>query len=161
MLEGVNLINANVNSWTVRKTYKAVEPSSEILSSDGGPVAVLAEFVGGNIAEIRRSASEANGLISMVQMFTAAASDIAGELSRMQHLADSAAHSLNSDQDKAALQQQFQQLAGEVNELAKNTEYDGNTLFSGEGRRISIPAGDGPEVILFPRVLHLLRMEIK
>ena len=153
MLEDTNLVKADVNSWTVRETYKAVEPSSEVLSSDGGPVAVIAEFTGGNVAEIRRSVSEANSMISMAQMFTAVATTIYSKLSQMQQLADSAANSLNSDQDKAAIQQQFQQLAEEVNELAENTTYDDNQLFTATGRRIYVPAGDGPEVTLFPRDL--------
>jgi flagellin len=153
VLEGSNLINADVNSWTVRDTYRVVEPLSQILTNNSRPVAVIAEFVGGNVAEIRRSASEANSMISMTQMFTAAATSIYSNLSQMQQLADSAAHSLNSDRDKAAMQQEFQQLAEEVNEQAENTEYDGNQLFTADGRRIYIPAGDGPDVYLFPRDL--------
>jgi len=157
LLEGANLRNAGINAWMTRETcwgmrdiYRPIEASSQILSHDGKPVAVIAEFVRGNTAEIRISAHDAGEAVSMTQMFAAGAADIYNKLSQMQQLADQAANSLCSSLEKAAMQQQFQQLAYEVSSLAENTQYDGNKLFTTTGQTISVSLGDEQYIHLFP-----------
>jgi flagellin len=154
LLEGANLTKADINAWTVSENYKPVEQSSQILSNDGRPVAVVAEFVRGNVAEIRRSAYDANDTVSMAQTFAAGASEIYSKLSQMQQLAERAVNSSGSSQETAVMQQQILQLAEEVNRLAENTEYDGNKIFTAEGEKISAAMGNGSNILLLPRDLR-------
>jgi flagellin len=159
LLEGANLRNAGINAWMTRKTcwgmrdiYRPIE-ESQILSNDGRPVAVIAEFVRGRTAEIRISAHDASEAVSMTKMFADAAADIYGKLSQMQQLADRAANSLCSSLEKADMQQQFQQLAGQVNSLAENTQYDRNNLFTTAGETITVSLGHEQYIHLFPKDL--------
>jgi flagellin len=159
LLEGANLINAGINAWMTRQicwgtrdVYRPIE-ESQTLSHDGRPVAVIAEFVRGRTADIRIGAHDASEAVSMTQMFADAAVDIYSKLSQMQRLAERAANSLCSSLEKADMQQQFQQLASQVNFLAENTQYDCNNLFTTAGETVSVSLGDEQYIHLFPKDL--------
>ncbi len=61
-------------------------------------------------------------------------------------LAEQAATGTYSDQQKAIIQQEFAELADEINSVVENTQFNGNNLFSTDGQGISISIGSGSTI---------------
>jgi len=122
------------------------------LPDNDSDVAIIREFLQGNIADIRLSAQKANAVTSMVQTFEDAAIAIRDKLILMEQLAEKAAFSYYPT-DKASMQNQFEALATDINDIVNSTEYDNNKLLTANGKTISKSIGNGYSINLFPRDL--------
>jgi len=114
-------------------------------------VATIRELVNGNIADVRLNAREASTAISIIQTFANAVDGIAAKLAKMEELAKKASSPDYSQVQIETMQKEFNDLAKEINETAKNTEYNFNKIFTAAGKSISIPIGDGSRVDIFAR----------
>lgn len=81
----------------------------------------------------------------MAQKFADAALEINKKLQTMKKLAEKAVRT-GSNKQKEKLQEEFEQLAGEINDIVSNTEYNGNKLISSDGKTISISIGNGSSI---------------
>jgi flagellin-like hook-associated protein FlgL len=114
-------------------------------------VATIRELVNGNTADIRLSAREASTAVSIIQTFANAADGIAAKLAGMEELAKKASSPDYSRVQVEAMQTELKDLAKEINDIVKGTEYNFNKIFTATGESISIPIGDGSRVDIFAR----------
>ncbi len=114
-------------------------------------MATIRELVNGNIADVRLSAREANTAVSIIQTFANAVDSIAAKLAKMEELAKKASSPDYSQVQVEAMQTELKDLAKEINEIVKSTEYDFNKPFTAAGQAISIPIGDGSRVDIFAK----------
>lgn len=153
MLEGIDPTNSGASAWSIRGTYKAINRWSQQPSDTDKPAIAAHELLNCNVAEARRTASEANDAVSLMQTLAAAANAILQKVTQMKELAESGTTSALTDEQKADDQEELLSLAGQVNNTAQNTAYDDNKLFTASGQPMSVPLGDGEFVLLFPRDL--------
>lgn len=114
-------------------------------------MATIRELLNGNIADVRLSAREASTAVSIIQIFTNAVDSIAVKLAGMEELAKKASSPDYSQVQVEAMQTELKDLATEINDVVKSTEYDFNKPFSAAGQAISIPIGDGSRVDIFAK----------
>ncbi len=114
-------------------------------------MATIRELVKGNTADGRLSARKASTAVSIIQTFSSAVDSIAVKLAKMEELAKKASSPDYSQVQVEAMQTELQDLATEINEIVKSTEYDFNKPFTAVGQAISIPIGDGSSVDIFAR----------
>lgn len=148
MLISANVLSANSDTGAISSAYNGISKSVEAIASgsttDNGMAALaIRELLRGEIAANQQAARNANDAISMVQTFGAAAVSIGEKLTQMTKLAEQAATGTYSDQQKAIMQQEFAELADEINSIVENTQFNGNNLFSTDGQSISISIGSG------------------
>ena len=154
MLELGNIIKTGFAAWVINGAYNGIEDSTKSPDDDAA-VAVIRELLRGNIAGIRQSAHNANEAVSMMQMFTAAAATIGEKLGQMKELAEEAATGYCTDSEKADMQEEFEELAEEINDVVESTEYDGNKLFTANGETISVSIGNSSTIDIFSKDLSL------
>ncbi len=116
-------------------------------------MATIRELLNGNIADVRLSAREASTAVSIIQIFANAVDSIAVKLAGMEELAEKASSPDYSQVQVEAMQTELQDLAKEINEIVKGTEYNYNKIFTAAGQAISIPIGDGSRVDIFAKDL--------
>jgi flagellin len=114
-------------------------------------VATIRELLNGNTADVRLSAREASTAVSIIQIFANAVDSIAVKLAGMEELAKKASSPDYSQVQVEAMQTELQDLATEINDIVKSTEYDFNKPFTAAGQAISIPIGDGSRVDIFAK----------
>jgi flagellin-like hook-associated protein FlgL len=102
-------------------------------------IAVIREFLLGDIVDVRLTAQQASEAVSMLQTFEAAATDIYNKLVSMEQLAERALKGRYTDEERATMQEALEALAGDMNNIVATTQYDGNKLFSPQGQTISVP----------------------
>jgi flagellin len=109
------------------------------------------------VARRRQATTNASEAISMLQTFQAATSTINGKLTQMASLANESAGSSRTytDEEKAAMQTQFEALAGEINDIVNNTQSSGNKLLSATGQTVSVSIGNGSIIQISPRNLSI------
>ncbi len=114
-------------------------------------MATIRELLNGNIADVRLSAREASTAVSTIQIFANAIDSITVKLARMEELAKKASSPDYSQVQVEAMQTELQDLATEINDIVKSTEYDFNKPFTAAGQAISIPIGDGSNIDIFAK----------
>jgi len=154
MLEIETVFKSHFQNRVFSGDYNFSDGTSVVPDNDGS-VAIIREFLHGNISDVRLSARNANAATSMVQMFVDAAVSIRDKLILMEQVAEKAANDYYTITDKASMQKQFEQLAKDINDIVDNAEYENNKLFTTNGRVISRPIGNGQTINLFARDLTL------
>ncbi|MHC4543976.1 MAG: flagellin N-terminal helical domain-containing protein [Planctomycetota bacterium] len=154
MLEIESLFKSYFQDWVFSRNYNFSDGTYGVPDNDSS-VAIIREFLQGNIADVRLSAQDANVATSMTQMFVDAAITIRDKLTLMEQLAQKATNDYYTSTDKASMQKQFEQLAKDTNDIVDNTEYESNKLFTANGQVISRPLGNGQTINLFARDLTL------
>ena len=114
-------------------------------------MATIRDLLNGNTADVRLSARKASTAISIIQTFASAVDGIAAKLAKMEELAKKASSPDYSQVQIEAMQTELKNLAKEINEIVKSTEYDFNKLFTAAGQAISIPIGDGSNIDIFAK----------
>ena len=136
MLEIESLFKSYFEHWSLSGGNKLSYGSYE-LQDDDREVAIIREFIQGNVAGVRLSASQANADTSMVQMFVDAAETIQTDLTLMEQLAEKAANGYYTSTDKVSMQKLLEVLAQDINNIVDSTKYDGNKLLTSEGETIT------------------------
>ncbi|MFB0525005.1 MAG: flagellin [Phycisphaerae bacterium] len=152
MSEIEGIFKTPFRNWLFREDYDWATGSYKTAGSDR-EVAVIREYLLGNIADVRLRAKEANAAISMVQTIEHAATTLRDKLTLMEKLAEKAANGYYTNTDKASMQKHLTELAKDINDIVDSTEYDGNKLFTSEGQAIVKSIGDGRSFRLFAKDL--------
>jgi len=160
MLELANILRLDFADSTVNEAYRKLASSTEAIVSGQSidndmATAIIRELLRGQIAGSLQGARNASDAISMVQTFEAAASSINETLVQMQGLAAKAATGTYSDEQKAVMQQEFEELADGINDIVESTEFNGNKLLSADGETISIYMGNGSTLDIIAADLSL------
>ena len=92
----------------------------------------------------------ANDGISMAQTAEGAMDEVTGMLQRIRTLAQQSANGTNSDDDRAALQEEVDQLSEEIDRIASDTTFAGTNLFAADGEEFKFQVGaDADQTISF------------
>lgn len=142
-----NLINVTYSANVILGAYNssnANEDSTETLDDES--VAAIRYLLGGKVSENSQNESYANEAISMTQGLADTASTIKDKFARMKELAEQAGSGEYSAVEVEAMQDEFERLAEEINDLVTNTSQNDNKLFSSEGSTISISIGNNSTI---------------
>ena len=155
-----NVLAANLGPFIISEAYDGVSNSTKAIASgqnvnSQAASSIIARQLRGEVAENRQGARNANDAISLVQTFDAAAGSIGSNLRQMTRLAMQASTGTFSNEQKAAMEAEFKELAAEINRVASNTRFNGNNLLGGEGTEISVFLGSGPSIDIASRDLGL------
>jgi flagellin len=91
----------------------------------------------------------ANDAISMIQTVEGASKEITNMLVRMKELAVQSASGTYSDDDRAALDLEFEALKSEIGRVQLNTKWNGDALLDGGLDTISVQLGDSAMDVTF------------
>ena len=137
------VINTNVASLNAQRSLTAsgaeLKTAMERLSSgkkinsasDDAAGFAIAERMTAQIRGLNRAAKNANDGLSMLATIENATNDITGMLHRMRELAVQAINDTNGSQDRGYLQLEVNALMEEINRVANQTQYNGQTVLDG------------------------------
>lgn len=152
-----NVLKATYGAHVIVGAYEAANEAadkpSEVLDDESA--SVIQYLLYGKMAKGRQNKSYANEAISVAQKFAEPAASISEKYGRMKELAEQAASGSYSGEEVAQMQEEFGQLAEEINSLANSTEHNGNKLFTSESETISISIGRNSAIDIFGRDLTI------
>jgi flagellin len=124
------------------RTIERLSSGSRINSArdDAAGLAISTRLTA-QIRGIGQAVRNGNDGISLAQTADAALNDIGTAVLRIRELAVQAASDTNSEDDRAALQQEVDDLVDEISRVAVETEYNGNRPISGGSRMTFLHLG--------------------
>jgi flagellin len=130
-------------------SYDSLAKSVERLSSglrinsakDDAAGLAVRELMRADIAVLQQGARNALDGISMLQTFEGAMGTMDEALVRMKQLAEQAATGSYSEAQRAIMDNEFDEMAAEINRIAGATEFNGNTMLNSATASVSIQFG--------------------
>ena len=134
--------------------YDALAKSVERLSSglrinsakDDAAGLAVRELMRADIAVLQQGSRNAMDGISMLQTFEGAMGTIDEALVRMKQLAEQAATGSYSGPQRDIMNQEFTEMAAEIDRIAGSTSFNGNDLISATGEDVSIHVGTDEQI---------------
>ncbi len=151
-------INTNLNSINAQRNLSMSQSSLSVsmqrLSSglrvnsakDDAAGLAIAERMQSQVRGMNVAIRNANDGISMAQTAEGAMGKVADSLQRMRELAVQSANSTNSDSDKDSLDQEFKQLAAEMQRVLGGTTFNGKTILGANAGEFKIQVGANTEL---------------
>ena len=102
-------------------------------ASDDAAGLSISEKMRGQIRGLEQGSRNAQDGISMIQTAEGALNETQDILQRMRELAVQASNDTNTTEDREAIQNEANQLAKDVNRIAKDTQFNGQDLLTGTG----------------------------
>ncbi|WP_404347812.1 flagellin [Sutcliffiella horikoshii] len=99
----------------------------------------ISEKMRGQIRGLDQASRNAQDGISLIQTAEGALNETHSMLQRMRELAVQASNDTNTTEDRTAIQEEANQLAKDINRIAKDSQFNGQDLLTGAGG----PASDG------------------
>jgi len=149
-----NLIKVAYGVHVITGAYNQTNNQPNAASDDDAAASVIQYLLHGKMSEGQENERYVSEAISMTQRFAGATREIKEKLQMMEGLAEKAA-STGSKEEKKELQEEFEQLAGEINDIVENTEYNGNKLLSADGKTVSISIGNGSTIDVVSKDLSI------
>jgi flagellin len=136
--------NLHASQSVLAKALQRLSSGLRINSAadDAAGLAISERFTT-QIRGTQQAVRNANDGISMLQTTDAALGEVSASLQRIRELAVQAANSTNSESDRAALQDEVEQLTQEVDRVGRTTSFNGQLLF---GQTRASVVGD-PDVL--------------
>lgn len=136
------------------RTYESLASSVEKLSSglrinsakDDAAGLAVRELMRADIAVLQQGARNALDGISLLQTMEGSMQTIDDLLIRMKQLAEQAATGVYSDTQRAIMDNEFDEIASEINRLAASTDFNGISMLDNSAS-ISIHFGDASDAI--------------
>lgn len=94
----------------------------------------ISEKMRGQVRGLNQAQRNSQDAISLIQTAEGALNETHSILQRMRELATQASNDTNTDQDRAELQKELNQLTSEINRIGNNTEFNQKKLLNGEQR---------------------------
>ena len=147
------VVNTNVGSLNAQRSLTAsaseLKTAMERLSSgkkinsaaDDAAGFAIAERMTAQIRGLNMATKNANDGLSMLAVIENATNDVTDMLHRMRELAVQATNDTNGSQDKAYLNGEVSQLLAEIDRVASQTQYNGQTVLDGNFISKSIQVG--------------------
>ncbi len=132
-------------------SYDSLAKSVERLSSglrinsaaDDAAGLAVRELMRADIAVLRQGAKNAQDGISMLQTAEGAMQTIDECLVRMKELAEQAATGTYTATQRGLMDDEFQEMANEIDRIAKATEFNGTSLLDSASGSVAVQIGDG------------------
>jgi len=133
----LDLTQANLN-----KTLEQLSSGSRINSGADDPAGLaIANGLEANIAALQQSAANANDGVGALQVADGALSQVTTMLNRAVTLATEAANGTVSDNQRTAINTEFQQILQEINSIGTSTTFNGATVFTANSTSIFLSDG--------------------
>ena len=157
----MSVINTNVSATIARNAIgtneRAMATSMERLSTglrinsakDDAAGLAIASRMTAQVSTLNMGVRNANDAISMIQTVEGASKEITNMLVRMKELAVQSASGTYSDDDRAALDLEFEALKSEIGRVQLNTKWNGDALLDGGLDTISVQLGDSAMDVTF------------
>jgi flagellin len=156
------VLNTNINSLLAQNnlTTGAAQLTSALTQlSSGMRVNTAADDAAGyaiiqgmtsQVGGINQAARNANDGVSLTQTGAGALQEITNDLQTMRNLAVQSLNATNSATDRADLNQQFQQLSADIDNVAKTTQFNGVNLLDGSfsGAAFQVGADVGQTIVV-------------
>jgi flagellin len=149
----MSVINTNVSatltSNALAKNDRAMSQSMERLStgqrinsaSDDAAGLAIASKMTSQIRGLDQAVRNGNDAISMIQTVDGAMVEVTNMLQRMREVTVQAASGTNTTDDLAALNIEFKALEAQIDEIAKNTEWNGTKVLDGSAGSVTFQVG--------------------
>lgn len=137
------IVNTNIGSLNAQRslmgTNNAMQKSLEKLSSgsrinkaaDDAAGLAISEKMRGQIKGLNQAVRNAQSAISLIQTAEGALNETHSILQRMRELAVQSATDTNTTDDRAKIQAEMDQLAGEITRISNTTEFNTQNLLAG------------------------------
>ena len=147
------VVNTNVGSLNAQRSLAAsgaeLKTAMERLSSgkkinsaaDDAAGFAIAERMTAQIRGLNMATKNANDGLSMLAVIENATNDVTDMLHRMRELAVQAVNATNGQVDREFLQEEVSQLLQEIDRVATQTKYNGQTVLDGSLQNKSIQVG--------------------
>ena len=157
----MTVINTNIGATIARNAIgtneRAMATSMERLSTglrinsakDDAAGLAIASRMTAQVSTLNMGVRNANDAISMIQTVEGASKEITNMLVRMKELAVQSASGTYSDDDRAALDLEFEALKSEIGRVQLNTKWNGDALLDGGLDTISVQLGDSAMDVTF------------
>ena len=137
---------ANITANALTKNERAMSQAMERLStgqrinsaSDDAAGLAISSRMTSQVNGLNMAVRNANDAISMVQTEDGALVEVTNMLQRMRELAVQAASGTYSSTDRTALDTEFAQLASQIEEIGKNTQWNGSNIIDGSAGSLSL-----------------------
>src|SRR5580700_9500959 len=149
-IEALNAQNALTSSGNSLST--ALEQLSTGLrintAADDAAGYAIVQGMTSQIGGLNQAAQNANDGVSLAQTANGALQEITSDLQSMRDLAVESLNATNSSQDRADLNQQFQQLSQDIDQVARTAAFNGVNLLDGtfNGQTFQIGANQGQTI---------------
>jgi len=155
MLAIKNNIMAANSARHLGQSYDALAKSVERLSSglrinsakDDAAGLAVRELMRADIAVLQQGARNAQDGISMLQTMEGAMGTIDDALVRMKQLAEQAATGSYSSAQRAIMNNEFDEMANEIERIATSTEFNGIKMLNSASGSVSIVFGDSTDTL--------------
>ena len=115
-------------------------------AADDAAGLAISEKVRARIRSMQAAMRSSEDGVSLIQTTEGALSSVHAMLQRMRELAVQAASDTNDDIDRGALDKEYQQLLHEINDIARQTRFNGRLLLGGaDGMPPSLSIQTGPD----------------
>ncbi|MCD6103621.1 MAG: flagellin [Thermotogaceae bacterium] len=122
----------NSTNYTMSKTLERLSSGYRInRAGDDAAGLAISEKMRGQISGLNMAIKNAQDGISLIQTAEGALSEVHSILQRMRELAVQASSDTNTDADRTQLNEELQQLIGEVDRIAHTTEFNTKVLLKG------------------------------
>ncbi|MEW7864229.1 flagellin [Aeromonas diversa] len=154
-------INTNVSSLNSQRnlmnTNKALDTSYNRLASglrinsakDDAAGLQISNRLTSQINGLEQGNRNANDAISLAQTAEGAMEEVTSMLQRMRVLAEQSANGTNNTSDRTALNEEYGQLAAEINRISTDTTFGGQKLLDGNFKGIFQVGADAAQTIGF------------
>ncbi len=134
--------NLGINNRSQQASIEKMASGSRIVrAADDSAGLAISEKMKATIRSVRQDIRNANDGISMIQVAEGAMNETSNILVRFRELSIQAASDTISDTERGFVDKEVQSLKGEVDRIAKSTEYNGTKLLSGEGGPLEVQIG--------------------
>jgi flagellin len=149
-----NVTKVGYGFHVIKGAHNQTKNQPNAASDDDASASVIKNLLHGKMSEGQENERYANEAISIMQIFAEAVSRIYEKLQKMKELVEKAVRTFSKKKlDK--LQEEFTRSANEMNNIVENTEYNGNKLFSADGKTISISIGKSSSIDIVSKDLSI------
>jgi flagellin len=106
-------------------------------AADDAAGLTISERLRAQIRGLKRASQNAQEAISMIQTAEGALSETNGILQRIRELAIQAANGILTQNDRAEIQREVDQLVSEIDRIANSTQFNSKTLLNGSGAALT------------------------
>lgn len=136
--------NLNSSSASMATSIQRLSSGLRINSAkDDAAGLAISSRMSTQISGMTVASRNANDGISLAQTAEGALGSISDNLQRIRDLAVQSANDTNTDEDRAALQKEVDQLTAEISRVVDNTDFNGTKLLNGERASFTIQVGSG------------------
>jgi len=138
-----NAINQlNKNNRSLMGSFRRISSGLRITkAADDAAGMGVAENLDASVKSLRQAARNTNDGISVIATAEGATTEVVNVLKRMRELAVQSSSDTLDDDERAYIQDEYEQLAGEVDRIANVTEFNGVALSEGTNTQIDVQVG--------------------